>query len=99
MDKSLGDLMDYLEVKGIAQNTVIIFMSDNGGYTIGRTNKNYPLSEGKGSLKEGGIRDCLLAGSHTTCYSECNSCDNRRFLSQYTGVSRNERENTYSTDY
>ena len=60
MDKSLGDLMDYLEVKGIAQNTVIIFMSDNGGYTIGRTNKNYPLSEGKGSLKEGGIREPMI---------------------------------------
>ena len=60
MDKSLGDLMDYLEVKGIAQNTVIIFMSDNGGYTIGRTDKNYPLSEGKGSLKEGGIREPMI---------------------------------------
>ena len=33
MDKSLGDLMDYVEKKGIADNTVIIFMSDNGGYT------------------------------------------------------------------
>ena len=37
--------------KGIADNTVIIFMSDNGGYTIGRHDKNYPLSEGKGSFK------------------------------------------------
>ena len=60
MDKSLGDLMDYLEEKGIAQNTVVIFMSDNGGYTIGRPDKNFPLSEGKGSLKEGGIREPMI---------------------------------------
>lgn len=60
MDKSLGDLMDYVEKKGIADNTVIIFMSDNGGYTIGRTDKNFPLSEGKGSLKEGGIREPMI---------------------------------------
>ena len=60
MDKSLGDLMDYVQQKGIADNTVIIFMSDNGGYTIGRTDKNFPLSEGKGSLKEGGIREPLI---------------------------------------
>ena len=60
LDKSLGDLMDYVDEKGIADNTVIIFMSDNGGYTIGRHDKNYPLSEGKGSLKEGGIREPMI---------------------------------------
>lgn len=60
MDKSLGDLMDYVAEKGIAQNTIIIFMSDNGGYTIGRPDKNAPLDEGKGSLKEGGIREPLI---------------------------------------
>ena len=31
MDKSLGDLMAYLERKGVADNTIVIFMSDNGG--------------------------------------------------------------------
>ena len=35
-------------------------MSDNGGYTIGRHDKNYPLSEGKGSLKEGGVREPMI---------------------------------------
>ena len=30
MDKSLGDLMDWLEKSGEADNTIIIFMSDNG---------------------------------------------------------------------
>ena len=31
MDKSLGDLMDHLEEKGAAENTLIIFLGDNGG--------------------------------------------------------------------
>ena len=31
MDKSLGDLMDWLEKNGEADNTIVIFMSDNGG--------------------------------------------------------------------
>lgn len=31
MDKSLGDLMNWLEKNGEANNTIIIFMSDNGG--------------------------------------------------------------------
>lgn len=60
MDKSLGDLMDYLEEKGVADRTIVIFMSDNGGYTISRPGKNAPLDEGKGSLKEGGIREPMM---------------------------------------
>ena len=31
MDKSLGDLMDHIETKGVAENTLIIFLGDNGG--------------------------------------------------------------------
>jgi arylsulfatase A-like enzyme len=61
MDKSLGDIMKYLRKKGIEKNTVIIFMSDNGGLSHhergGEKNKNnLPLSSGKGSVYEGGIR-------------------------------------------
>ncbi|WP_294628627.1 sulfatase [uncultured Bacteroides sp.] len=67
MDKSLGDLMDWLEKNGEADNTVIIFMSDNGGlasspyWRDGKLHtQNYPLTSGKGSLYEGGIREPMI---------------------------------------
>ncbi len=58
MDKSLGDLMAWLEKNKLTDNTVVIFVSDNGGLAIsGRMKEaNYPLQYGKGSLFEGGIR-------------------------------------------
>ncbi len=65
MDKSLGDIMDYLKQKGIDKNTIIIFMSDNGGLDQhqrggpGNTH-NYPLKSGKGSVYEGGIREPMI---------------------------------------
>lgn len=61
MDKSLGDLMDFLEKKDVAKNTIIFFMSDNGGlYHVARGQTpngqpNYPFRSGKGSVYEGGI--------------------------------------------
>ncbi len=65
MDKSLGDLMDFLKKKGIEKNTVILFMSDNGGLDHhqrgGPVNThNYPLRSGKGSVYEGGIREPMI---------------------------------------
>ncbi len=67
MDHSLGELMDYLEEKGIADETLILFFSDNGGHSIntrkgGKAHtQNLPLKEGKGSLHEGGIRVPMIA--------------------------------------
>ena len=65
MDKSLGDLMDHLEKRGITGNTIIMFMSDNGGLSAvarggERHTHNKPLSSGKGSVHEGGIREPML---------------------------------------
>jgi arylsulfatase A-like enzyme len=62
MDKSLGDIIDYMARKGIADNTIIIFYSDNGGHCLAHDKgdephtQNLPLREGKGSCYEGGIR-------------------------------------------
>ena len=67
MDKSLGDLMNWLEKNGEADNTVVIFMSDNGGLSSepgwrdGEIHtQNYPLNSGKGSAYEGGVREPMI---------------------------------------
>lgn len=65
MDKSLGDIMQYLEEKKIADNTIILFMSDNGGFSLPPRygepfTHNAPLRSGKGSVYEGGIRVPML---------------------------------------
>ena len=66
MDKSLGDLLNYLDRNGLSANTHIVFMSDNGSLSLvpARGGKafthNLPLKQGKGSLYEGGIRVPLL---------------------------------------
>lgn len=65
MDKSLGDIMDFLKAQNLEDNTVILFMSDNGGLSVhgrgGEPNThNKPLASGKGSMYEGGIREPML---------------------------------------
>ncbi|BEG99420.1 sulfatase [Bacteroides sedimenti] len=60
MDKSLGDLMEKLEKLGVAQNTLIIFLGDNGGDAPLGGAADYgssaPLKGKKGSEFEGGVR-------------------------------------------
>ncbi len=57
MDQAIGRVLAALEEAGVADNTIVWFLSDNGGATYatgGAT--NYPLRGGKGSAFEGGIR-------------------------------------------
>ncbi len=61
MDKSLGDILANVDRHGLSENTIVLFMSDNGGLSAhGRGGKpnthNQPLSSGKGSAHEGGVR-------------------------------------------
>jgi len=53
MDEGIGWVLDALEKKGMAENTLIVFTSDNGGE---RFSDNWPLVGGKMDLTEGGIR-------------------------------------------
>lgn len=53
MDASIGKLLDVLDQKGIADNTIVIFFSDNGGSGGA---KNDPLRGHKSQMWEGGIR-------------------------------------------
>lgn len=63
MDKSLGDIMDWLEKNDEERNTIIVFLGDNGGLACSEEwregplhTQNSPLKSGKGSLYEGGVR-------------------------------------------
>jgi arylsulfatase A-like enzyme len=65
LDKSLGDILDFLDAGNIAGDTIILFMSDNGGLSAeGRGGEphthNRPLRSGKGSAYEGGIREPMI---------------------------------------
>jgi arylsulfatase A-like enzyme len=53
MDEGIGAVMDALEAGGLAEDTLVVFTSDNGGE---RFSDNWPLVGGKMDLTEGGIR-------------------------------------------
>ncbi len=58
IDEGVGKIMRKLDQLGLAQNTVLIFTSDNGGED--RVTSNAPLRAGKSTLYEGGIREPLI---------------------------------------
>ena len=87
MDENIGRVLAKLEDLGLRQNTLVVFSSDNGGFTrFCKLNKglqvanNTPLRSGKGSCYEGGIRVPLIVrgpgvASNRTCSTPVISCD------------------------
>eukprot|EP00903_Cladosiphon_okamuranus_P003827 g3825.t1 len=59
MDEAVGKVLKGLEDSGVADNTIVIFTSDNGGLSTseGLPTSNLPLRGGKGWTYEGGIRE------------------------------------------
>lgn len=62
MDSAVGEVLKALDRLGFAENTALIFMSDNGGLSTseGSPTSNVPLRAGKGWLYEGGIREPMI---------------------------------------
>jgi len=56
LDDSVGEVLAALKANDLMENTIIVFLSDNGGPTRELTSSNLPLRGGKGQLYEGGIR-------------------------------------------
>lgn len=56
VDDGVGRVMDKLEELGLEENTLVFFLSDNGGPETKNGSDNGPLREGKGSNYEGGFR-------------------------------------------
>jgi arylsulfatase A-like enzyme len=57
MDQAIGQVLNALDDEGMAENTIVLFHSDNGGaaYSVGGAD-NVPLRGGKGDTYEGGVR-------------------------------------------
>ncbi|TWT32856.1 sulfatase [Blastopirellula retiformator] len=63
VDDSVGAILDALDRLSLADDTVVIFFSDNGGLcTVGGMGPtcNLPLRSGKGWLYEGGVREPMI---------------------------------------
>ncbi len=56
VDDGVGALLNELDKQGIAENTIIFFLSDNGGPEPHNSSDNGALRDGKGSVYEGGFR-------------------------------------------
>jgi arylsulfatase A-like enzyme len=62
LDTNIGRVLALLDEQGLADNTVVVFTSDNGGLSTaeGSPTCNHPLAEGKGWMYDGGVREPLL---------------------------------------
>lgn len=62
MDENIGKIIRELKEQGLYDNTLIFFMSDNGGLSTseGSATSNLPLRGGKGHMYEGGIREPMI---------------------------------------
>jgi arylsulfatase A-like enzyme len=98
MDNGVGRVLKKLDESGLSENTIVFFMSDNGGLILKTNNK--PLREGKGWPYEGGIRvpqivrwpGVIKAGS--TCAVPTSSVDHYATLIDLAGVKDVKGHNT-----
>jgi arylsulfatase A-like enzyme len=94
LDRNIGRVLDEVKNQGIEKDTIIIFVSDNGGEASsgGSPTCNRPLMEGKGWMYEGGTRvpQIIKWDGHIRPGSTCNevmtSTDFYPTLLEYAGL-------------
>ncbi len=79
IDEAIGKVLAALDRLGLAESTLVVFSSDNGGIAAFHSQK--PLRGGKGSYYEGGVREPLVMRwpgkiePGTTCDEPVNTLD------------------------
>jgi len=96
LDDSVGRLLDALDQLGLAENTLVFFVSDNGGLEHEQNGtvvtSNRPLRGEKGSLYEGGIRVPAIARwpgripAGTVCHVPAITTDLHATFAELAGV-------------
>ncbi len=92
VDDAMGALLKTINELDIADNTLIIFTSDNGGATHFRATDNRPLRSGKGRPYEGGIREPFIVcwpgqvSEGSTCDTPISSIDLLPTVCEITGA-------------
>lgn len=65
LDRAIGRVLKVLDTSGVADNTFVFFMSDNGAFRLGRKGldigSNEPLRHGGVTCWEGGLRVAAIA--------------------------------------
>jgi arylsulfatase A-like enzyme len=56
VDDGVGRVLEKLDEHGLADDTIVVFLSDNGGPTTNNASRNTPLRGGKSDVWEGGYR-------------------------------------------
>ena len=90
LDAGVGELLEGIDRLGLAANTYVIYMSDNGA---GGGSTNRPLTGGKGTLWEGGIRvPMIVRGPGVKAGAQCDvpvtGCDLLPTLCELAGVDK-----------
>jgi arylsulfatase A-like enzyme len=94
LDAGIGRVLTALKENGLAEKTIVVFMSDNGGLSTaeGWPTSNLPLRGGKGWPYEGGVREPMIVVAPgvtkpgTICDSPVISTDYYPTLLQLAGL-------------